>query len=46
MHGKKISAAEIDAGSDLLNHTASAVHQAYADTDEDLQEALNRGFVS
>ena len=43
MHGKQISAAEIDAGSDLLDCTASAVRQAYADTDEDLQEALYRG---
>ena len=37
------SDAEIDAGSDLLDRTSIAVRQAYSDTDEDLQEALDRG---
>ena len=35
--------AEIVSGGDMLVHSAEAVREAYADTDPDLREAINRG---
>ena len=35
--------AEIVSGGDMLIRSAEAIREAYADTDEDLREALDRG---
>ena len=35
--------AEIVSGGDMLIRSAEAIREAYADTDEDLHEALDRG---
>ncbi|XP_076467178.1 uncharacterized protein LOC143298248 [Babylonia areolata] len=42
-HDKKVTAAEIESGSTLLERTAATIQQAYAETDEDLQGALDKG---
>ncbi|KAK7088262.1 hypothetical protein V1264_022198 [Littorina saxatilis] len=42
-HDKKVTAAEMEAGSAMLQRSAAAVQKAYAETDEDLREALDRG---
>ncbi|XP_076462944.1 uncharacterized protein LOC143295248 [Babylonia areolata] len=42
-HDKKVTAAEIESGSTLLECTAATIRQAYAETVEDLQEALDKG---
>ena len=37
------TAAEVGAGADMLQRSAKAIREAYAETDPDLQEALDRG---
>ncbi|XP_076456280.1 uncharacterized protein LOC143290587 [Babylonia areolata] len=42
-HDKKVTAAEIGAGVTVLDDAATAIRQAYAEVDPDLQDALDRG---
>ncbi|XP_076455485.1 uncharacterized protein LOC143290080 [Babylonia areolata] len=42
-HDKKVTDAEISSGADCLLRSAAAIRNAYAETDADLREALDRG---
>ncbi|KAL8573387.1 hypothetical protein ACOMHN_032402 [Nucella lapillus] len=42
-HDTKVTAAEVEAGEELMQRSADAIRQAYADTDPDPWEALDGG---
>ncbi|XP_055882678.1 uncharacterized protein LOC129925822 [Biomphalaria glabrata] len=42
-HDNKITDCEVESGEDMLYRTANAIRQAYAETDDDIREAIERG---
>ncbi|KAL8561277.1 hypothetical protein ACOMHN_047132 [Nucella lapillus] len=42
-HDTNFTAAEVEAGEELMQRSADAIRQAYADTDPDLRETLDGG---
>ncbi|KAI8745420.1 serine/threonine-protein kinase kinX [Biomphalaria glabrata] len=44
-HDNKITDCEVESGEDMLYCTANAICQAYAETDNDIREAIERGEI-